>query len=94
MRNIRRRSTRKKIREVIEKVRALKNKPCLDCKQSFPHYVMHFDHRDAHTKVKAIATLTRNTVAWARVEAEIAKCDLVCANCHAIRTWERKHGRE
>lgn len=23
------------------------------------------------------------------LEEEIAKCDLVCANCHATRTWER-----
>lgn len=93
MRQIRRESSRRKIREVVERVRALKASPCTDCGRSFPHYVMHFDHRDPAIKTKAIATLCRNTVAWARVEAEIAKCDLVCANCHAIRTWKQKEAR-
>ena len=93
-RAVRRRSTRKKILEVVERVRLLKAKPCSDCGGTFPHYVMHFDHRDATTKVKAIATLIRNTVAWSRVEAEIAKCDLVCANCHSVRTWMRKEAKK
>jgi hypothetical protein len=26
---------------------------------------------------------------WEKVEAEIKKCELVCANCHAIRTAVR-----
>jgi hypothetical protein len=26
----------------------------------------------------------------ATVEAEIAKCELVCANCHAVRTFNRR----
>lgn len=28
---------------------------------------------------------------FASVVAETEKCDLVCANCHRIRTWNRSH---
>jgi predicted HNH restriction endonuclease len=28
-------------------------------------------------------------LSWVRVEAEIIKCDLVCANCHRMRTARR-----
>jgi hypothetical protein len=66
---------------------ALKNGPCTDCGGTFPPYVMQWDHRDSSQKEFTIGQTT--TLAWERYLAEIAKCDLVCANCHAIRTHER-----
>lgn len=63
----------------------------MDCHGEFPHYVMHFDHRNPATKIKAVAAMIRNTITWEKLEAEIAKCDLVCANCHAVRTWNQMH---
>lgn len=67
---------------------SLKTGPCLDCGVSYPPYVMHFDHRDPKSKQFQIAqSLTR---AFRMVLKEIAKCDLVCANCHAERTHRRK----
>jgi hypothetical protein len=65
----------------------LKNNPCMDCGGEFPPCAMHFDHRDPSKKKGAVAFMMRNTISRARLEAEVAKCDLVCANCHAIRTW-------
>lgn len=76
-----------------EKLRAFlieaKNKPCMDCGQSYPHYVMDFDHvrGQKHRKLSsAIAAV------WSveRAQEEIDKCELVCANCHRIRTHSRK----
>src|SRR5262249_2796711 len=29
-------------------------------------------------------------LSWERIAEEIAKCDVVCANCHRIRTHERR----
>lgn len=59
----------------------------MDCGLTFPSCVMQFDHRNAETKVREIARMVRHTVSLERLKAEVAKCDLVCANCHAIRTW-------
>ena len=70
-----------------------KNKPCTDCGVHYPYYVMEFDHLDADTKhFNVSAGVT--SVSHARLLAEIAKCEVVCANCHAERTHRRKQARK
>ena len=66
-------------------LRELKGRPCTDCGGSFPYYVMDFDHLG--DKVALISRMT--TYGPEQVLAEVAKCDLVCANCHRIRTFGR-----
>jgi hypothetical protein len=71
-------------------VRKLKeDNPCTDCKRYWPYYVMHYDHTGTD-KVANVSALVREPVSIRKILEEIAKCDLVCANCHAIRTWERR----
>ena len=72
-------------RENHERVVAhLRANPCVDCGEVDP-VVLDFDHlRDKVADVSAM--LGR---AWATIEAEIAKCDVVCANCHRRRTAAR-----
>jgi hypothetical protein len=50
---------------------------------------MEFDHRSGEGKVGAIADV-KNSGAFRKLIAELEKCDLVCANCHRIRTYERR----
>lgn len=71
-------------------VRSLKDKPCMDCGVKYPHYVMDFDHREGETKIRSVAMMVRRSGLEA-LKAEIAKCDLVCSNCHRERTWQRLH---
>lgn len=63
-------------------------RPCTDCGRIYPHQVMQWDHRPGLEKLGDVSEAF-----WGRsrdeVLAEIAKCDLVCANCHAIRTFSR-----
>ena len=67
-----------------------KNKPCMDCKGSFPTYVMDFDHRNSIGKINNIGKIgSKGLYTLKQVIAEIKKCDLVCANCHRIRTFSR-----
>lgn len=67
----------------------LKTAPCADCGVAYPPWVMQFDHHpDRGEKGFAIGA-QRTNVGLARLLAEIAKCDVVCANCHALRTHAR-----
>lgn len=64
---------------------ALKDRPCLDCGGRFPHYVMEFDHPNRDIKTGTISQMAMAGITQ-RFLDEIAKCDLICSNCHRIRT--------
>lgn len=66
-----------------------KNKPCADCGEKYPPYVMDFDHLPGAPKVANVAAMPG---AWSEktILAEIAKCEVVCANCHRERTYQRR----
>ena len=66
-----------------------KNKPCIDCGQTFPPYVMHYDHKDPSQKEFTVSKMYQSCNSLEKIKKEIAKCDVVCANCHAIRTYEQ-----
>lgn len=68
-------------------VNSLKDNPCMDCNQKFPAACMEFDHRPGTQKHAAVSSLTNSSLET--LQKEIDKCDLVCANCHRIRTQKR-----
>ena len=47
---------------------------------------MDFDHRDPSTKLFNLMTGRAMLMSDQKLMAEVAKCDVVCANCHRIRT--------
>jgi hypothetical protein len=59
--------------------------PCADCGESDP-VVLEFDHLG--DKAFNIAKGLRDR-SWEALVEEIAKCDVVCANCHRRRTAVR-----
>lgn len=63
----------------------LKSAPCMDCATVYPPYVMEWDHVRG-TKRDHVSKLSMQKPKHI-VLAEIAKCELVCANCHRIRTF-------
>lgn len=63
--------------------------PCVDCGVQYPHYVMQFDHLNAADKSDNVSTLASQGVSLDTLKLEIAKCEIVCANCHAARTYTR-----
>ena len=63
-----------------------KSVPCTDCGGTFPLECMDFDHVRGEKKYN-IGSLIG--CAKARIDEELAKCEVVCANCHRIRTKNR-----
>lgn len=66
----------------------LEDHPCIDCGNSDKR-VLEFDHRDPSLKVAAIGVLLKNKHRWEPIKEEIDKCDVRCANCHRIKTYEQ-----
>jgi hypothetical protein len=83
------RATRRKLsihKEWREIVEATKAQPCADCKKSYPTYVMDFDHVRGVKRFN-IGHGRKLGLNIERLRDEIAKCDVVCANCHRERTY-------
>jgi hypothetical protein len=85
---------RRRNADSIEFIRSLKSKPCFDCGGTFPPCAMDFDHRLGESKLTSVGNLGRANAPPEMILEEIAKCDLVCANCHRIRTEQRRENRK
>lgn len=72
------------IKKIVDEA---KNVPCMDCGARWPPEAMDLDHVKG-TKLGNVSTLTaRKNLPL--ILAEIAKCEVVCACCHRIRTRSR-----
>lgn len=72
----------------------LSTHPCVDCGETDP-IVLQFDH--IKDKARGISQLVLDGVAWEKIECEIAKCQIRCANCHRKKTarerdWYKRLG--
>lgn len=62
---------------------------CVDCGFNAHPAALEFDHLPGHIKSGTIAQLVYGAT-LKNLMIEIAKCEVVCANCHAIRTAQRR----
>jgi hypothetical protein len=70
---------------------AAKDKPCADCGGVWPPVIMEFDHREGEEKKFNIGDWLRlRRVGEASLRAEISKCEVLCPNCHRIRTFRKR----
>jgi hypothetical protein len=63
--------------------------PCVDCGEADP-VVLDFDHVGGN-KTGNISYLLNTVASWQRIEAEIGKCEVRCANCHRRKTAREQH---
>lgn len=70
-------------------IRDAKSVPCMDCKVQYPTYVMQFDHVRGEKQFNIGNGSGRSAQTTAQILDEIAKCEVVCANCHAERSHQR-----
>lgn len=61
---------------------------CADCGYNESAYALQFDHVMGNKK-DSVSNLIRSDYAWSTIKEEILKCEVVCANCHAVRTKAR-----
>lgn len=82
-------NARKKLRKIEARnlLETLKDFPCFDCGTKYPKGVMDFDHRDPSKKTLGVGRMVQESYSLKTIASEAAKCDLVCCNCHRIRTF-------
>lgn len=70
---------------------------CTDCRVEYPYFILEFDHLPQFKKSFPLSAAGSKDRSKEKIIEEIAKCEIVCANCHRIRTHrrniERKLGR-
>ena len=78
---------RRKNLEHKELVNPLKDLPCVDCGEKFPPACMEFDHvrGDKRHNIGEMTSWKRETIL-----EEVSKCEVVCTNCHRVRTASRR----
>ena len=67
---------------------------CIDCQfpcDDMTHVCFAWDHLDPTNKLFSLSKAHRYS--WEQIDQEIAKCELVCHNCHALRTYLEGHNR-
>lgn len=61
---------------------------CVDCGYAKHPAALDFDHLPGTVKVRDIKS--GQQLGWEALQVEVAKCEVVCSNCHRIRTVERR----
>lgn len=74
---------------IRQKLDDLKKGPCKDCGRSYIPFAMDFDHLE--DKFKDISCMRTGCYSFKTILKEVAKCDLLCATCHRIRTYNRNN---
>ena len=62
---------------------------CVDCGYNEHAIALQFDHI-GNNKKNSVSNLIRSDYAWSTIKNEIDKCEVRCANCHAVITSHRK----
>jgi DNA-binding MarR family transcriptional regulator len=79
------RDKRNQIRKYIQQYKA--GKCCSDCGENYPYWILEFDHLG--DKSFTIGQFSKTTTDLELIKTEITKCDVVCANCHKNRSFNR-----
>lgn len=75
-----------KRREILQNIKMKTG--CVDCGYNEHPAALHFDHMPSEKKQFGIAQ--NHSRKWETLIQEIQKCEVVCANCHAVRTDQRR----
>lgn len=60
---------------------------CIKCGYNASIFALQFHHREPKDRSFGLSGNSVRSKAWESITAEIDKCDLLCANCHAETHW-------
>jgi hypothetical protein len=86
--NVRNTARRKTLRALIQQQKV--GRACTRCGIS-DYRVLDFHHLDKNGKEGGISATVAKNWGVERILQEIAKCELLCANCHRILHWEERN---
>ena len=66
--------------------------PCIKCGEK-NIVVLEFHHRDPKEKHDGVSVIAGTGKSLEMLQAEVAKCDVMCANCHRIETAHQMNYR-
>jgi hypothetical protein len=61
---------------------------CVDCGYKEHAEALDFDHLS--DKTMNVSNVIHANMSWERIMKEVSKCEVVCANCHRVRTANRR----
>lgn len=86
----RREINKKSVDAKMQRIAKIKlERGCIDCGYNKHPHALDFDHVTG-VKEFSLAHVRLHNYAWSKIEEEITKCEVVCANCHRIRTSDRR----
>lgn len=85
---IRNKSSRDKRKQEFDELRA--SIGCSKCNETHPA-TLDFHHIDPSTKIGLVSYMFNNLVPMHKVRKEIAKCIVLCSNCHRKLHWDQRN---
>ncbi len=70
--------------------KAKQGQKCVVCREDYPYWKMEFDHLPEYKKSFTIGGKGSRDKSIEEIQAEMDKCEIVCRNCHADRTYWRQ----
>lgn len=86
-----RETDKKRTKSISLEIEKLKNVPCKDCENKYPTCCMDFDHIRGKKEFNISTGVCQKRFGLKKILKEINKCELVCANCHRIRTTNTRN---
>ena len=86
--NITKKKLRNRRKKIINRYKLLKG--CQLCGYKKHFSALDFDHINKITKIKSISRLVTDTVSLKKIKDEVRKCNVLCSNCHRIKTYKNK----
>lgn len=83
----RKKQSRHRVAAYVRK--AKQGQKCVVCREDYPYWKMEFDHLPQYKKLFTIGGKGARDKTIEDIQAEMDKCEIVCRNCHADRTYWR-----